>query len=842
MLAISLFSSSIAVNAASGSMAGSSASVVEENSSRSYSVPITFYNGDKITVNPDENSSDKDWAIQKGVWTSKNSSGATVNIVRPQFNERALVTAKEDGTYEVKLQFHAYSKFSYLQVLDPQQLSAVKDYAQENSLTFTGIPVSAANCSEGTINWLNSSFSEYISDSDEIKGFYLPAEQVTLAQPQDYENMDMGTVTFTVNNLSGPLVLQCGQQEYNTRFSMVGYLDQGQAGQIPDELFDGGNASYNFDYAWTNGFALVATSPAYSSNALRGNAVALSTLKNMVSSEVPVTSASGETVNAAFQLNPAPVIPSSGVPLTIEEIKQASQKVDTSGINYLLDQNGTEYESLTADGSLEISFSSKEDLVFGRWLQILAINTKAKGKTYYNGCLHAVPYAPKDVEVLENLPDTQFEVTRAETYEDLKRVDQEVFESYSAIARDDRYRFYKLSLKNTEGTEVSSTLSETVTLRFSVPEGWDMDRLFLFQWSSKTNNILTNYTTDTVSRTISIKTSDSSYLNSEYLFAERADAMDLTTVLQEDGLYQVQVSVMNAYQNKPSMAIAAFAGNQAYLDVKDGEGRLYVEFQGIHIAGLLGYLANFFYLDGGATGEQSQSDHLQYHWNTDDGGMAAEYGLTYLQRASIPLTTPDTDGAYWVRFSVPIMDGLTNGGVPGDGSGAQPARLLIVDAEKIDESNPWAGYDKSILKAKISDAEKQLQNLDNSEKAALQAAIDEAQRTYDSSPDSDEVLSTVQALASAMGGTEDPGGEEPDPDTADLEQAIADAEEYEADEYEDTSFEALAAMIDAAKAAQDRDDLTEEQAQAQVDALEASVDALVSLDELEKMKKRLPPR
>lgn len=837
LLAFSLFSSSLAVNAVSGSSAGDGISTVEGKLSPGiYSFPISFYDGNKITVNPQEELSDQDWAIKKGALST--------TAVYPQFNERAMVVAKENGTYEVKLQFHAYSKFSFLQVMNPTQLTAVKNYAKDSDLKFNQIPVSAANCSEEAESWLAASQPGWISDTDEVEGFYLPSAQVSLEQSAQYKDMDMGTVAFTVSDLTDPLVLQCGQQDYSTRYSLVGFLGQENAEKISEELLNGNSGEYRFQYAWSNYFNAVAGS--YQKSSTRGKAVILQILNTLFSSEevaVAPVGTEGVEYRAVFQRNPEFTL-TNGTTVQIDSVKQAVQRGTAADKYYLLDQNGTTYSSdglEITDSSLTLSFSTVEDLVFGSWLQITTTNAQ-QAITYYNGCLHAVPLPaeqePKagDVQVLGGtaaLPEnTQLTVVNAKTQEELALVNEEEFGSYSAIAVDDRYRFYNLSLTDNTGGKVS-TLTKAVTLQFSIPESWDMERLFLFQWSSKNKNILSNYTIDENNRTVSIVTSDASYLNCDYLLAERANAMDLTPVLQKDGLYRVKLSILHSYLNKPSMASAAFVGNEGYLDVKDGKGRLYVEFQGIHISGLLGYLANFFYLDGGEIGEQSQSEHLQYHWNTDEGGMAEEYGLTYLQRASIPLTTPDKNGAYWVRFSVPIMDGLTNGGVPGDGSGAQPARLLIINAEKIDGTNPWAGYDKSILKAKISDAEKQLQNLDNSEKAALQAAIDEAQRTYDSSPDSDEVLSAVQALASAMGGTENPGGEEPDPDTKDLEQAIADAEEYEADEYEDTSFEALAAMIDAAKAAQDRNDLTEEQAQAQVNALEASVDALVSLGELE---------
>lgn len=165
LLAFSLLSSSLAVNAVSGSSAGDGISAVEGKLSPGiYSFPISFYDGNKITVNPQEELSDQDWAVKKGAMST--------TAVYPQFNERALVVAKENGTYEVKLQFHAYSKFSFLQVMNPAQLAAVKNYAKDSDLKFNQIPVSAANCSEEAESWLTASQPGWISDTDEVEGFY----------------------------------------------------------------------------------------------------------------------------------------------------------------------------------------------------------------------------------------------------------------------------------------------------------------------------------------------------------------------------------------------------------------------------------------------------------------------------------------------------------------------------------------------------------------------------------------------------------------------------------------------------------------------------------------------
>lgn len=625
LLAFSLLSSSLAVNAVSGSSAGDGISAVEGKLSPGiYSLPISFYDGNKITVNPQEELSDQDWAVKKG---DLSLSTAAVN---PQFNRRALVVAKENGTYEVKLQFHAYSKFSFLQVMDPAQLAAVKTYAESGALKFNQIPVSAANCSEEAESWLTASQPGWISDTAEVEGFYLPSAQVSLEQSARYEDMDMGTVTFTVSDLTGPLVLQCGLQDYDTRYSLVGFFGEENAAKIPEELLNGNSGGYRFQYEWSNYFNASSAST-YSKVVRRGQPLILQILNTFFSSEeVSVTPVGTEDVEyrAVFQRS-SNLTSGTGAEMPITSVKQAVQRGTAADKYYLLDQNGTTYSSdglENTDSSLTLSFSSVEDLVFGSWLQITS------GTSFYNGCLHAVPLPAEQgpeasgVQVADLPENTQLTVVNAKTHEELVLVNEEEFGSYSAIAVDNRYRFYNLSLTDDTGGKISS-LTKAVTLQFSIPEGWDMERLFLFQWSSKNKNILSNYTIDENNRTVSIVTSDASYLNCDYLLAERANAMDLTPVLQKDGLYRVKLSILHSYLNKPSMASAAFVGNEGYLDVKDGKGRLYVEFQGIHISGLLGYLANFFYLDGGEIGEQSQSEHLQYHWNTDEGGMAGECWL-----------------------------------------------------------------------------------------------------------------------------------------------------------------------------------------------------------------------
>jgi hypothetical protein len=210
------------------------------------------------------------------------------------------------------------------------------------------------------------------------------------------------------------------------------------------------------------------------------------------------------------------------------------------------------------------------------------------------------------------------------------------------------------------------------------------------------------------------------------------------------------------------MANTAIADNIGYLEVENGNLSLYVEMRGITVMSLQGYLYNIFTYSGDWVKDVPSTVTPYSYITKENGSLVTEWddpGLYYMKRISIPLNgLCNTSDGYYVSMIIPMMDSLVTGSVPGDGANEKSAYLLINRCEKLDdETNPFAGYDKSLLLGRLHDANALLPSLSASAANKLTQAIGAALIYYTADPtDSDEIKAAADILERAVASAENP--------------------------------------------------------------------------------------
>ncbi|MDD3252056.1 MAG: NEAT domain-containing protein, partial [Lachnospiraceae bacterium] len=222
------------------------------------------------------------------------------------------------------------------------------------------------------------------------------------------------------------------------------------------------------------------------------------------------------------------------------------------------------------------------------------------------------------------------------------------------------------------------------------------------------------------------------------------------------GTHKVEIQVSHAsYNFRPSMANQSVVDNTGYIVVSADESgnksyQLFYEMEPVIVSTITGYMTGEAYCDSDNRNDYTDAEVLEYFADASGSlgydAWAKEHHFQYLKRLSFPLETPVDNNGYLIRFTVPAMDVQT-----GDGSGVQWALLRVRNAESV-EDNPLEGYDKSVLKAVIDKANLHLETLDKTsqEWQNLTNAITVAQTSYDSNPDSTEIVKQREALLKVL--------------------------------------------------------------------------------------------
>ena len=312
-----------------------------------------------------------------------------------------------------------------------------------------------------------------------------------------------------------------------------------------------------------------------------------------------------------------------------------------------------------------------------------------------------------------------------------------------------------------------------------------------------------------------------------------------------DGKYTVDIRMKHINRNQYSMSDAAVE-HTVDLEVKDGKYYATLDFKGLKIATMFGYLKElYYYADGytynqygAAQGERIAAEVLSTQKNADGSDVVdfynddnkdgvADYLYPDLLKIEIvPTAIADPDGYAALHVFVPVMDSIT------PGSGDQDA-LMQIDWSTLKKAETPA--DKTALNAKLEEAKGLVAQTDQYTEeslAALQAAIDAAQAVADKADtaqaDVDAQVAALQTAMDDLKAIEKPAAADKTALNAKLEEAkglVA-----QTDQYTEESLAALQAAIDAAQAVADKADAAQADVDAQVTALQTAMDGLKAIE------------
>lgn len=747
--ALTVTATSVGDSSKSGTAA---VTIVEPLEEGVYSIPLNFTSGN--------------YAINK---KQLFTNGTAVT----QFDKRALVHVV-DGGYEVTLLYHSQSIYDLIQIVDPEKLGEVKALLKDPA---NGYNEQLNNFPFGDFNWPEEKLGQPRTTSPEETNFispdfnryYLQDVEITQANAA----IDTGYVTFRVPNLTDEVliktysrVLSVSNNSQGSRLTaIIMYFDPSLAMDLPGALtLEEGN--HRLGYAWTN---QVKTSATTASQAGRMDISGSNNASiDILQDEVSVTADESGRLTATFTLETDdPVVSVEKVVSRNLDLNAAASTVKF----YWVDAHGySTYEPLDiSNGTFTLPY---ENLAFGIPLRV---KTQSTGSQYYYGSLR-LDLVPVTDEVKSDngvtlyyrsntLSDgSVFAAPSYTEYENLRTtyISRDRFDAYTAYATIDggapHYRFYSVSLTY---NNAPVTPQEMVTLSFPIPAEWDINRVGLFFFGNLTTNN-PNYSVDYENRTISIITQNVNQINSDYLLFERGLPDDLSAVAAEDGLYRAKVFVRNANKDDVSMSAFTVAGNNGYIEVKNGQKTLYYEAQPTAVGGIPGWMRRAFYYDGSAM--NGDADYLSYHAKADGSLQAddvSEYYynhggplIIYPKRLAVPLLGTVSGGYYKVGFNIPIMESLGGSTDYGDGSHITAEALLMLHGvEKIEGANPLLGYDKTIIRAQLDKAAL----LPAEIRTALASAVSAAQAVYgNSAATSEEIKAAADTLAAAIAAVQSP--------------------------------------------------------------------------------------
>jgi hypothetical protein len=405
--------------------------------------------------------------------------------------------------------------------------------------------------------------------------------------------------------------------------------------------------------------------------------------------------------------------------------------------------------------------------------------------------------------------------------EEMTRATRSTFEQYAtnAAATEDDYAVYVVKFKDADG----KALEPTTFLEFTPPQEWDLSKIVVHVFGFTAGDA-TTLVRDYENRKILVPMNGAvtqCFLNATVFFVNDVEPLDPTALA--DGLHKVRIVTKSATKNSFSMSNAVIDHTAAYIEKTGETTRLYM--------GLLGSVLNMYMYDGHySDGTRTQAEYLAYI-SESDGTLThfPDYeNLTEPNRLAFDMAAPaDADNTYWVRFDIPAMDHAMGSGIPGDLSGSRDARLFVLSAEKIDGPNPFAGYDKTVIRAQIDIANRLIAagTLSEAETNALAGAVATAQTAYDDAANlsSDGIKAARDAIAAAIAGIDTTLPVSKAALAAALSAAAGKAET----DYTAASYDALRDAATVAWGVYDDEDATQEDVDAQVAALTAAMAALV---------------
>jgi hypothetical protein len=636
------------------------------------------------------------------------------------------------------------------------------------------LAASSTGVDPATVSAAAAFFKKNFSETDEfLDSHYLRPPNMTITSgsavsANDFA-LDIGYVTFDVNNLTDPILIKALASAVSSSvgYNMIGKFAQHLATPIPD-ADSLGSEEYTFSLSNLSIDTLPSTVTGISRHGETSNSYITATAAFQNSVDITTDGALRARFSFAQADDEANAITGAGV--------AASRDKNATKTYYLSEYKGMTFTDLDITGDGFTLEYAGDELIFGKMVYFQTQKQADQGGGYL-AALHVVPDTTLPVLLDSNgvtfISDTTvapangvFTATEVKYYSTSSHpsyISQANYNSIATITKNDHIKIYKVSL--TYGGAVVS-LSKQATLRFPIPQGWDTNNLIILRYNESKGEAvgIPAYTVDSEGAFVSVDTEKAWGADAIYCIAAISERINLNGYLDAgDGLYKVGYSLIHYGFNKPSMANASLVDHTGYFDVKDGAGRLYLRFQHVTIGSSKGYLSDVFSRENGMdlTAPKTRAEYLSYLdaasidentvWLHTDGRY---YSLNYPSSVSMPLFNPDAAGYYWLSFIVPIMDGL-DGGAPGSGAAEASSRLLIHTIEKLADGaeNPYAGYDKTVIGGAIQDAQTILRNNDANEAQtqALNTAIAVAQAVYDTDPtDEETILATRDALRAAI--------------------------------------------------------------------------------------------
>ena len=638
-----------------------------------------------------------------------------LNSPRNQISETAEV-AKTLDAYEVTFRIGSYHLLDMLQIVREDKIDEVLD--ETNDVTngeLWRLPAGTFSYWQGGEEryqaWLDEG-----EVNEEYNDYYYPQNEIMIKPDADLE-MDAATVTIKVKDLSKPILIKTYSDFYGKE---KGSNEEYPTSQIvslkPEQAIDSPvlkEGTYSWNIKWMGFMQNVSISN---------------------SSHTRVSQAGANTFFAkAFETIASITLDANGdalATLTIIQPEQEGDQIvkierairrDTSDqesftgddVRMLLSEYDAEYEELEIkNGQVVVPV---RDLIYGQGLKITTkkleeINQGKDSKNQENhyaflhiwsgGKEEKTTFTDAATGVSVKYYNGDFtggapliQVTNSGDY-----VPNSVLNSYVKFSKDSRVYTFRVQ----DGNGNMSGTTNPVDKIIPIPEGWNINTMRIFRLGA--DNASAEFSPNAFyhEEENALIFSDNTIGGNNctlivYDGGEAETAEGLT-----DGVYKVNVGIGHRDDLlRVSLSNVAFAGKEAYIEVKDGLAVLYTNVGSASFGVQTGYLSNMFSLEGDKYETRREVDYLSY--GIDSSGAIRvdtdqkRYMAFDVERVAFPLKNPTENNTYWVSFFIPAMDGIS-GGLPGSGVAEQSAQVRLSNIEKVEDGiNPIGVYEQSAV-------------------------------------------------------------------------------------------------------------------------------------------------
>lgn len=634
---------------------------------------------------------------------------------RNQISETAVV-AKDSQGYEVTLRIGSYHLLDMLQIVREDKTDEVLDEANDvTSGELWRLPAGTFSCWQGGEDryqtWLdegevNEEYNDYYYTQDEI-----------IIKPEADPEMDAATVTIKVKDLSKPILMKTYSDFYGKEkssneeypISQIILLKPEQAVDYP-VLKEG---TYAWNIKWM-GFRQNASMSGDIHTRISQAGADSFFVKGFENTASITLDANGEALATLTMTQPEQEEDQ------IVKIERAIRK-DTSyqdsftgdDVRMLLNEYHAEYDELEIkNGQVVIPV---RDLIYGQGIRITTKKLEEinqgidiKKQQHHYAFLHIWPGGEEEkttytdagtgVSVVYYNSDfsggaPQIQVTSSGDY-----VSESVLSSYGNFSKD--YRVYTFRILNGDGT-MNNTVNPVEKI-IPVPEGWNISTMRIFRNGAGSTSAELSAGTffNEEKNALIIPDTTIGGNNCTMIVYDGGEAETAEGLL--DGVYKVNVGI--GHRDDPlrvSLSNAAFAGKEAYIQVKDGLAVLYLNVGGVTIGGQNGYLSHMFSLEGNHYETRREVDYLSY--GTHASGEVRvdtdqqQYMAFDVERVAFPLKNPTPYNTYWASFFIPAMDRIA-GSLPGSGKAEQSAHIRLSRIERVEDGiNPIGAYEQSAV-------------------------------------------------------------------------------------------------------------------------------------------------